>query len=422
MPRKRIKVLYVCPFAHYAGHPPTVAIHETAALARAGVDVTLLTFYGIIGKTEVKVPHMTVLKQLRVRVQYMLNLLFTRWALFRWPIMVLENFWTVAVAIQLKKKLDYDIILLRDGDPFLFVPFLLSLTQRNLNWAVFLNGGIILAKPSLSASYGKMRMFIYKLAVKFINSKLWKPIYRQSMARNHFTFPIPGQLVKQIYDSYLQGIFSDKTIYITPGVSGMPGAASKQDARRRLGLPQRRPLFLSFGVSHPGKDFETALRAVKDIPNIFLVQAGTHSFSVGQNPTALAQDYAGVGGLITRDYYIPEEEKPYYFFAADAVILSYTRQFLSATSLLLETCLYNTPVIASDNGEQGEIVKAFQLGLLFKAQDAGSLREAIIQFINLKTEEIELLRENCRRFSEGFSIDKMARELLGVFKHMLSST
>ena len=428
MPKKKIKILYVSPFAHYAGHPPSVTIHETAALARAGVDVTLLTFYGIIDKTEVKVPHIRVLRQMRVKTQLLLNRLFTSRPLLTWPVMVLENFWTVAVAIRLKKKLNYDIILLRDGDPFLFIPFLLSLGQRNLNWVVFLNGGIVFAKPSISASQGKMRMFVYKLALKLLNSRLWIPIYRKSMVRNHFVFPIPGEFVKQLYDSYLQGVFSGKTIYIIPGVGDTLTTTpkhdtrhiSKEEARRHLDLPQDKTLFLSFGVPHPAKDVETVFCAIRDIPDVFLVQVGTHAFSVGQNPAKLAQNYPGLHRLIIRDYYIPEEEKPYYFSAADAVILSYTRQMLSATSLLWEACLY-APVIASDNGEQGKIVRAFQLGLLFKAQDVDSLRAAITRFISLDTNETDLLRENCRKFSEQFSIDKMAENLLEVFASMLEN-
>ena len=43
-----MKILYVCPFAHHAGHPPAAAIYEPDALARAGAEVKLLTFYGII--------------------------------------------------------------------------------------------------------------------------------------------------------------------------------------------------------------------------------------------------------------------------------------------------------------------------------------------------------------------------------------
>ena len=422
MPRKRVKVLYVCPFAHYAGHLPSNAILETEALSRAGAEVTLLTFYGIVDKTKVKVPHIRVLRQMRVKTQLLLNRFLTRPALLRWPIMVLENFWTVAVAIRLKKKLNYDIILLRDGDPFLFVPFLLSLPLRNYNWFVFLIGGIVFAKPRIPKSQGnRFRMMVYTTAAKLINCELWKPIYRRSMARNHFLFFIPSRAVKQLYDSYLQGVFSCRTVFLPYGQGRISIPASKEEARRHLNLPKDKPLFLCFGVPHPAKDLETVLRALKDTPDVYLVQAGTHEFSTGQNPTRLARDYDILDKIIIRDYYIPEEQKAYYFVAADAVIVSYTRQFVGSGSIVLEACVNGTPVIASDNGELKEVVQASQVGLLFKSQDADSLREAMIRFTRLDKEELESLRANCRRFSDEFSIDRMAQQLLEVFAEMLSN-
>ncbi len=130
--KRRLKVLYVCPFAHYSGHPPWAATYEPDALARAGGEVNLLTFCGITGEIKVKVPHLTVMSQARFTrpIQRVTRLFLARWTLSTLPIMFLENFLTLAVAIRLKRKLKYDIIHLRDGEPFLFTPLLLSLPQR----------------------------------------------------------------------------------------------------------------------------------------------------------------------------------------------------------------------------------------------------------------------------------------------------
>jgi glycosyltransferase involved in cell wall biosynthesis len=195
---------------------------------------------------------------------------------------------------------------------------------------------------------------------------------------------------------------------------------SKKEARKRLGLPQDKTVFLSFGVPHPGKDLEAVFRALKDVPGVFLVQAGKSAFSVGHNPTKLAQDYAVTDRVVINDNYISEEEKPLYFLAADAVVLSYTKQFLSTASLLWEACIFGIPVIASNQGQLGELVRAFQVGLLFEAQDATSLREAMIDFTHLGRDEIESLKKNCQKFSGEFSIDKWARKCLEVYEGLLS--
>ena len=423
MVEKRVKILYVCPFAHYTGHPPWAAIHEPEALARAGADVTLLTFYGIIDNTEIKVPHITVISRTKLPhpMQRLVNLFLTRWSLSRWLIMFLENFLTLAVAIRLKRKLKCDIIHLRDGDPFLFIPFLLSPFYRDCNWVVSLMGGIFLyTPPPLFTTFRKdFRLFVYTIALKFINNNVWRQLYRRVLARNRFLFLTQSEAVKQDYNSYLHGVFSGKVICLMMGQGSMAGVASTKEARQRLDLPQDKTLFLSFGTSHPGKDLEVVFRALKDIPDVLVVQAGKHTFSVGQKPAELAQRYAVLDRVIIRDCYVTEEEKPHYFFASDAVILSYTKQFSSTASLLWDSCHFGTPVIASDNGQLGELVTAFKPGLLFAAQDADSLRQTMRRFINLKPEEIEILKDNCRRFCDEFSIDRWAQGCLAICDSLL---
>ena len=219
----------------------------------------------------------------------------------------------------------------------------------------------------------------------------------------------------------MRGVFSGNVIYLPLGFGSTIRPVSKKEARQRLDLPQDKLLLLSFGTCHPGKDIEVIFHALKNSPDVILVQGGKHTFSVGADPAKLAQDYAVLDRVIIKDYYIPEEEKPYYFFAADAVILSYTRQFLSSASLLWESSLFETPVIASDEGQLGELVKVFQPGLLFNAQDAASLREAIIRFSSLKPSQIEIMKSNCRKFSNEFSINKWAQRCLDLYEDLLDT-
>jgi glycosyltransferase involved in cell wall biosynthesis len=421
---KRVRVLYVCPFAHYTGHPPWAAIHEPEALARAGAEVKLLTFYGIIDETKVKVPHLTVLPRVRFTrsLQRVISFLLTRWSVSRWLLMFLENFWTLAVAIRLKRKLKYDIIHLRDGDPFLFIPFLFSLFYRGYNWVVSLMGGkfFYTPLPLFTTLRKEFRLFVYTIALKVLNSNLWRPLYRRALARNNFLFLTQSEAVKRDYDSYLQGVFSGKVFCLMMGHGSMAKVVSKEEARQRLDLPPDKPLFLSFGTCHPGKDLGAVFRALKDMPDVFLAQAGKYTFSVGPNPEKLARDYAVRDRVIIRSSYISEEEKPYYFFAADAVILSYTKQFSSTASLLWDACHFGTPVIASDSGQLGELVEAFQVGLPFRVQDADSLSKAVKRFISLKPEAIKKFKDNCRRFCDEFSIDKWAQGCLEIYDSLLS--
>jgi len=124
--------------------------------------------------------------------------------------------------------------------------------------------------------------------------------------------------------------------------------------------------------------------------------------------------------MYIKDYYVPEEEKPYYFFAADAAVLSYTKEFLSTTSLLWESCRFGIPVIASDNGDLKALMETFKPGLLFKAQDVDSLKEAITRFIELRPGEVKKLKENCHKFTYQFSMKKWAQRCIKLYNLLLA--
>jgi glycosyltransferase involved in cell wall biosynthesis len=403
LPKRQIKVLYVCPFAHYPGHFTWASARETKALSQAGIEVALLTSSGVIDEAQLKVPSLVVFPRTGYTIPlHHLASFLRRWGLSRWLLMFFETVLTLSKAVQIKRKFNYDIIHLRDGEPFLFLPHLLSLPFRGCNWAIWLTASNIYPPPAQN-----FQLRIYRAVIKFINSSLWRPLYHASLARNSFVFLTENEKARQDYNSYLGGIFAGKVVCLPLG-AGRP--ANK--------IPKS--IFLSFGAPHSGKDVETIFRALSDLPDVCLVHAGTQAFGLGTNTENLVENYVEPNRMIIRDYYIPEEEKPYYFFAADAMILSYKRHFLSTSSLLWETCRFETPVISSDNGQLVKLVESYNIGLLFKAQNTDSLRKAIIRFMNLKPEEIEVLKDNCRRFATEFSIDKWADRCLEIYNSLLT--
>jgi glycosyltransferase involved in cell wall biosynthesis len=422
---EQLKVLYVCPFAHYTGHFSWAAVHETQALAQVGVHVELLTFCGVTDEAEVKVSHLTARSQAKLGASiYHAAKFFRKWGITLWLSMFLETFATLTVAIRLKQKLGYDIIHLRDGEPFLFLLHLLNLNRRGYNWIVSVTGSNLVTlatQPSLLSALRKnFRLFLYTLYIRFLTANFWRPVYRRSLAENHFLFLTQNEIMQRNFESYMGGVLKGKVLCLSLGVNEIDEVISKEDARRYFGLPQDKLVFLSFGFLHAGKDMLTIFKALKDIPEAFLIHGGDQRFRLNlPNSTELMQRYNMLNRTIIKDYYIPEEEKPYYFFAADAVILSYTRQFLSTTSLLWQACRFGTPVIASDNGQLKELVETFQPGLVFEAENADSLREAIVRFINLKPEEVEALKDNCHRFASEFSLDSWARKCLEIYDKLL---
>jgi len=426
LPKRRIKVLYVCPFAHYTGHFSWAAVHETAALAQAGIGVELLTFSGITDEAEIKVPHSTACSQTRLGYSTdRFAKVLKKWRLTAWFSMFLETFLTLTVAIRLKQKRNYDVIHLRDGEPFLFLIHLLNLSRRDYYWVVSLTGSNLItldSYPSVISAFRKgFRAFLYLIYIRILTTNLWRPVYSKSLAKNHFLFLTQNTIIKEKFESYMGGILSGKVMCLALGVNEIDRVISKEEARKYFGLPQDKPVLLSFGFLHAGKDIEVMFRALKDIPDVFLLHGGDQMFRLHLlGSVGLVEKYDMRDRTVIKDCYIPEDEKPYYFFAADAIILSYNKQFVATTSLLWQACRFSLPVIASDNGQLKELVETFQPGLVFKAEDTDSLRCAILRFLNLEPEEVSKLKDNCQLFAGEFSLKNWAKQCIEIYEKLLN--
>lgn len=402
---KRIRILYVCPLAHWAGHQPHAAIKESSALVKAGVEVSMCTFRGILGQKEPQIiPHRAVISSwigfplgiLTHLLHYSVKTKGLAW--------FLEVVSTLFLAVRLRKTLSYDVIYLRDGDPFIFIPFVLGLVFKDYRWAISLIGTRVTRSPG-------------SLFYKFLNAPMWKPIYRRSFSKNQFTFLCQNTHMKDYFETnFLDGILAGSVSVVPIGVEKTTDYMPQKEARRYLSLPDDKVIFLHFGALHPGKDIETVLAAIKDVPDVLLIHAGKVRPPV--NLTDLVQHYGLQSRVIIKDYYIPEAEKQYYFAAADAIILSYKRDFSQTAGMIREVVRFRLPAIASDNGELGELVKRYKTGLVFKAEDAASLKGAISNFLNSSQSERETMRSNCEKFCDEFSLDEWVKNCVRIFREL----
>lgn len=398
---KRRKILYVCPLAHRGGHRPHAIVTETKALSMAGFDPTLLTFDGVEGEKEVpRIQHLTILSQDKISslVRFSTKIL-NHSTLTQYVAVLFEMFSSLLKAVFVKKKGEYDIIHLREGDPFPFLVLLLNFFLKGYKWVVT----ILVLDPSM----GIIRKINY--------NKLWKPFYYCSLVKNRFVYLCLTESLKLEYEKLMNGLFANRVIYLPPFTECVENTFPKEKARECLGLPKDKIMLLAFGSFHLGKNTSIIVRALQDLPNVYLVLAGSFEREVDIERSSRAH-------LIIRNYYIPEEEKLLYFSAADAVVLSYRRNFLKTAcpSMLWEACKLGKPVIASDGGQLGELVKAFQLGLLFETENEFSLRKAILRFLNLGQNELKVLNTNCKRFCSEFSSKKWCKRYIDECLRALS--
>ncbi len=399
---RAISLLYVCPWAHRPSHAPQAVIRESSALLEAGAQVSVCTFRGVLDQEEpLAVPHRTAASgwlgcPLGV-IAHLLGSLPGGRHLARF----VEYLATVGLAVRLRKPLGYDVIYLRDGDPFIFVPFVLGLVLKDYRWAISLLG--TRSVRSRRSLYGKL-----------VGSPVWKPVYRRSFSRNHFSFICENAYLKNYFETdFMDGMFSGKVNVIPLGVRRPTSHATRREARQRLGLPQDSLVFLHFGGLHPDKDMETVLAAIQDMPDVLLVHAGQVA-GRGIDLGDLVRRSGLQGRAIIIDCYIPESEKPYYFASTDAIILSYKRDVLITGSMLWEAARFKLPAIGSDVGDLAELIERYGVGLVFEAESATSLRGMLCHFSSSGQKKRATMADNCERFCDDFSFAVWAQNCMKV--------
>jgi glycosyltransferase involved in cell wall biosynthesis len=152
-------------------------------------------------------------------------------------------------------------------------------------------------------------------------------------------------------------------------------APAADEARRKLGLEGKR-LMLFFGFIREYKGLDVLLEAVERLPadeDYHLLVVG--EFYEDKEKYAAALERLRERGQLTLvDSYVPNEEIPLYFAAADLVMIPY----LSATQSGIVQIAYafDRPVVATRVGGIPEVVRDGATGFLVEAGDAAALGEA----------------------------------------------
>jgi glycosyltransferase involved in cell wall biosynthesis len=131
-----------------------------------------------------------------------------------------------------------------------------------------------------------------------------------------------------------------------------PPPISRNEARQALGLPEKVPVLLSFGVIRPYKGIDVLLHAFARIhakhPEARLVIAGKPWMPWA--PLQAVIDENGLAGRVDLFLdYIPAERSPLFFTAADLILLPYTH-FDAQSAVGAQVLPYKRPVIASEAG------------------------------------------------------------------------
>ncbi len=154
-------------------------------------------------------------------------------------------------------------------------------------------------------------------------------------------------------------------------------AISRDDARRRLGLPEEEPIVLFLGLVRPYKGVDLLLDAAPRI----VAETGARIAVVGE-VFPDARDLARRASsspvrdrILWKDEYVPEAEMAVWLAACDVLALPYRR--ISASAIAARALAAARPMAAADVGGLGETVVPGETGELFSPGDASGLADAV---------------------------------------------
>lgn len=193
-----------------------------------------------------------------------------------------------------------------------------------------------------------------------------------------------------------------------PVYSNFGSSVSKDEARSKLKLTDKR-LVLFFGFIRDYKGLDTLLKAMALLreEDIKLVVAGEF-YSNSAYYLNLINKLKIINKVHLFTDFIPSSDVKYYFSAADAVILPY--RDATQSGIVQIAMNFRKPVIATNVGGLGEVVRNNQTGFVVKKDNVEALAEAIRKFYkeNRQSEFIE----NIEKELDKYSWDKFVKGMI----------
>ncbi|MCS6917797.1 MAG: glycosyltransferase family 4 protein [Chitinophagales bacterium] len=194
-----------------------------------------------------------------------------------------------------------------------------------------------------------------------------------------------------------------------------------QEARRQLHLPLDARIVLFFGQIKKVKGLDVLLNAWAIVrqrnPRAHLVVVG-RPWKVEQEIFDRIVREKQLESSCTFNYaYIPNEDIPVYYAAADLVVLPYREIYSSG--VMVRSLDYGAAIVASDLSAFRNIITDNDNGLLFRNEDAVHLAERILEVLDDDV-RLQQLRERAHQTAEQrFSWNQIGSQVMEVYHKAL---
>jgi len=292
--------------------------------------------------------------------------------------------------------------------------------------------------------------FMASLALK-LRSGHTPPLLMQVNASN-FTFEeYPGSVLKKLYKVFQREVFRlaigkeisafsvlgdwhkprlEQQLRLSPhfpiklipdGGGEYPVPIAQEIARLALGIEWTGDIFLFMGILRRDKGLEELALAIRQLwtrrQDFRIIISGfPFEYDREEIEELLYFESDNTPLVFTYYDYVPENQVPNFFYAANALLLPYNNNYKGSSGPLMKgACTFGLPVVVSDVSEMGRLAKKYQLGFVSKPADAVSLEYEMNNFLNASNEERTKIQKNAFDLGARNSWPEMARKYEAVF-------
>jgi glycosyltransferase involved in cell wall biosynthesis len=214
-----------------------------------------------------------------------------------------------------------------------------------------------------------------------------------------------------------EGCPKDKMVVIPSGVdTDRFQPLAEADYKPRLGLDPNRPVVGVVTRMRVRKGVEEVLRAMQLLRERF---PGTQAANVGEITLDVELQRLVHGSGLGEDLHVlgRRTDMPEVFAAFDMFVLSSHDEGMS--NAILEAMSMELPVVATDEGGTGEVVRHQKSGLLVPAKDPLPLADAMIELLSDPSRGRAMGRLGRQIVVDGFSARSMVRQMETLYVSLL---
>jgi glycosyltransferase involved in cell wall biosynthesis len=134
----------------------------------------------------------------------------------------------------------------------------------------------------------------------------------------------------------------------------------------------------------------------------------------------MAEQHDCQESLIIREGYVPDNLVPRYFQASDIVSVLY-RQDYDVSGPLLIACKYGIPVLATNRGDIGALVREWRIGCAVDMSSAASVAAGIDQLLDWAPSERKRAADAANGLLIEYSWEKVAQRFLALYQMLLEN-